>query len=142
MKLLPLLLLLAACSLSMGGLNMGTGSHPHVNFAVKGTLGPVEVLHAPTTQKDPVTDLYTAGIYPAFGTGVKITGGVGWAWWHEWTGPCDENGHNCAKTWTDGATAGLGVVYTFGHARIDLRYQRFWEAPFNEALLFTIGVTP
>ena len=135
-----LLLLLAGCSLSVGGLDMATGSHPHVNFAVKGTVGPVEMLHAPTTQRG-VNDLYTAGLYPAFGTGVKITGGAGWAWWREW-GDCTNNGYDCEHTWYDGLTAGAGIVYTFGHARLDLRYQHFWEAPFEHGLLFTIGVTP
>jgi len=136
-----LLLLLTGCSFSMGGLNMGTGSHPHVNFAVKGTVGPVEALHAPTTQKNPVTDLYMLGAYPSIGSGIKVTLGAGWAWWRTW-GACTNNGYDCSHSWYDGPTAGLGLVYTLGHARLDLRYQRFWEAAFDEALLFTIGVTP
>ena len=140
MKLLPLLVLLAACSLSVGGLNMGTGSHPHVNFAVKGTLGPVEALHAPTTQRG-VNDLYMLGAYPSIGKDIKVSFGAGWAWWRE-CGACNQNGYECNHMWYDGASAGLGLVYEFGHARLDLRYQRFWEAPFDEALLFTIGVTP
>ena len=120
---------------------MGEGAHPHVNFAAKATVGPVEALHAPTTQKKPATDLYAIGVYPAIGKDVKVTAGVGWAWWRAW-GTCDQAGYNCNHIWSDGATAGLGLVYEFGHARLDLRYQYFWEAPFNDALLFTIGVTP
>ena len=120
---------------------MATGSHPQVNFAVKGTVGPVEMLHAPTTQRNPVTDLYTVGVYPAIGTGVRATIGAGWAWFRDW-GACDETGHNCAHDWTDGLTAGAGLTYELGHARLDVRGQVFTDAPYDAALLFTMGVTP
>ena len=137
--LLLLTLLLVGCSLSTGGLYMGTGSHPHVTFAVKGTVGPLEVLHAPTTQKG-ANDLYSAGLYPNFGRDVKASLGAGWAWWRDWD--CTKDAYNCSHNWTDGLTAGAGLTYESGHARIDVRYQLFTNAPFDSALLFTIGATP
>lgn len=142
MRYLPLICLfsLSGCSLSIGGLYMGTGSHPQVNFTAKTTVGPVEALLAPTTQRG-VNDLYMVGLYPTIGNGIKATVGAGWAWWRDW-GACDADGHNCAHNWTSSLTAGAGLTYTAGHARIDVRYQVFTDAPYDGALLFTAGVTP
>ena len=116
-----------------------TGAHPHVSFTVKGTVGPVEAMHVPTTQRG-INDLYTVGVYPVIGSGIKATIGAGWAWWRDW-GACTD-GHNCEHDWTDGPTAGAGIVYELDHARVDVRGQVFANAPVDAALLFTIGVTP
>ena len=55
---------------------------------------------------------------------------------------CTKNPSSCSHNWYDGLTAGAGLTYEMGHARIDLRYQVFTNAPFDGALLFTMGVTP
>ena len=129
------LLSLSACSISTGGMYMATGSHPHVAFTIKATAGPVEVLHSPTTQRG-THDLYTAGLYPNYNVGaVAITMGAGWSWWRDWS-QCFEV---CNHSWTNGITAGGGVVYENGHARVDVRGQVFSNAPYDAGLIFTAG---
>ena len=131
-------LALMGCSASIGSF-YATGSHPFGTLAVKGTIGPVEALHAPTTQRG-ANDLYMAGVYPSIGTGIKATVGAGWAWWRDWD--CTNNPNDCSHNWVNGLTAGVGLTYTHAPLRLDLRYQVFTNAPFNGALLFTAGVTP
>jgi hypothetical protein len=121
---------------------MATGSHPHVNFAAKATVGPAELLLAPTTQDTQVHDLYTLGIYPVVGDEFGFTLGAGYAWWYTWGACYPPDYTQCDKTWSGGITGGAGVVYRTGHVRVDVRGQAFSDAPFDGALLFTIGLVP
>ena len=140
MRLLSLFVLfLAGCTVSTGGLYTGTGSHPHVSFAVSGAVGPVEVTHAPTTQKG-ANDLLMVNATHFWGDTWQVGGAVGWAWWRDW-GDCDSTGHNCEHTWTNGLTAGVGVRYVKGAGLLSLRPQVFTNAPFDVGLLLTAGLT-
>ena len=136
-----LVLLLFGCTGSLGGLYSGTGSHPHMTFLVKGSLGPVEALHAPTTQKG-ANDLYAIGAYQDYSiaNGTKITGGAGWSWWRDWH-DCRPDGY-CAHDWTNGLTAGLGLKHEWPHAVVEARGQWFKVGPLDAALLVSVGVTP
>lgn len=137
--------LLSACSASAGGYYVGTGPHPHISFAVKGTVGPdivhVEGLHAPTTQRG-VVDLYRLGVKagPRFGF-FQPTFDVAWARWGRW-GWCQPPDHMiCEKHWSDSFSTGFGTVLRDGPFRLDLTWHRNWQGHFDNAILITAGYT-
>ena len=119
-----LLLLLTGCTISTGGYYVPPPPlpeprpHPYVSFAVKGELGPVELLHAPLSSRRPTLDLTRLSVNygPRLGN-FHPTLGLGWALFREW-GPCDSRGLNCEHYWFGSATIGLGLEYQIDRGRL------------------------
>ena len=133
-------LLLSGCSASIGGHWADVGPHPHVTFAVRTSVGPVELFHTPLSNATPVTDMTALTITygPTFGP-VQISPIIGMYAGRAW-GACDEHGYNCEHTWGSGLTLGAGLTYRHRPFRADLQYRAYDDGPISGGLVFTTGV--
>lgn len=147
-----LVFLLASCSAG-GALSRtdapGGGPHPYVSAAGAVHVGPVELLHSPVS--NPAVDITVATLsipIVAFGP-VCVSAGAGWQVSRAW-GFCDAEGFNCAKNWTNGWTAVVGLTYREGPFRADLRGFSFDNSPVGtsdllpglEAVVLLFGFSP
>lgn len=129
----------------------GGGPHPHVSVAGAVHAGPFELLHAPVSNAKPATDITAlTGNIPIVAIGpVSASVGVGWQLSRAW-GACDSEGFNCAKNWTNGWTAAVGLTYHNGIFRADLRGFSFNDSavgtsdllPGLEAVVLLFGFSP
>jgi len=146
MRILALLACFVLGACSVGGFYTNEGPHPHVNVAVAGRIGPIEILHTPVSNARPVTDLTIATVNTGIQLGpLKPSLGLGWQVGRSW-GACDSTGHACKKTYTDGYALSAGLTYHASPLRIDLRALSFDNSPVHgdfplgiEALVFLIG---
>ena len=143
MRAFLFVLLLSGCTASagIGGHWASVGPHPHVTFAVKASVGPVELFHSPLSNARPVTDMtaLTVSHGPTFGP-VQIAPLVGMYAGRAW-GACDENGYHCEHTWVTGLTLGAGLTYRHGPFRADLQYRAYdGDSPISGGLVFTTGL--
>ncbi len=155
-KALFVLFVLASAGCSIGPIYSradapGGGPHPHVSAAGAIHIGYFEVLHAPVTNARPATDITVlTGNIPLVAVGpVSVSVGAGWQVSRAW-GACDSSGFNCAKIWTDGWTAAVGLTYRDGPFRADLRGLSFDNSPVGtsdllpglEAVVLLFGFSP
>ncbi len=123
-----IVLSVASCTARAGGHYLASGPHPHVTASVEGVLGPVAISHSAISNSKPADDLTTLTLAPDLGI-FEIRTGLGL---HRLWGACNAEGHECVKTWHAGAVAAAGLSV----GPIVVRYQRYWGAPFDGALVF------
>ncbi len=119
----------------------GGGPHPHVAPAWALHVGPVELLHAPVSNSDPVTDLtvLTVNAGPKIGP-IHLTAGLGWQVSRTWTGPCDAEGFHCGMAYPNGWTAAAGASFKQGIFRADLRAFAFDNSPVGADSPLPLGI--
>lgn len=118
---------LGACSL--GTHYTSEGPHPHMNVAGSVHVGPIEILHTPVSNADPVTDLTVVTLNAGVRLGpLQPIIGVGWQLGRSW-GACDSDGFNCEKNWTNGYVLSAGLTYRASPLRIDLRAFSYDNSP-------------